>query len=95
MPDVPPFGDVKPVDAREWDDPIVVPANEVPKYVAKGWEPCGPVMMQATNNDTGAKVQILAWGLKRRYSPVRNALEAAKGRVISARVATPPINGHR
>jgi hypothetical protein len=74
--------------AREWEDPKVVPANEVSAYCEDGWEPCGPCMMQATNNATGEKTMILAWGIKRRFSPVRAVLESSSG-VARARVVQP------
>jgi hypothetical protein len=91
MPDAPPFGDVKPVSAREWEDPRVVPANEIAKWMDEGWEPCGHLMMQATNNATGEKVMLLACSIRRRYSPVRASLE--KKPLARARVVL-PINGH-
>jgi hypothetical protein len=94
MSDAPPFGDVKPVSAREWEDPKVVPANEITKWMEEGWEPCGHVMMPATDQKTGAKGMILACSIKRRYSPVRAAIESATKKIVGARVVTPPINGH-
>jgi hypothetical protein len=58
----------------------------------EGWEPCGPVMMSATDPD-GNKGTILAWGIKRKYSPLRESIERTS-KLARARVVTPPLNGH-
>lgn len=94
MPDASPFGDVRPVSSREWEDPKIVQLTEVPAYMEEGWEPCGPVMMSAINQQTGQKANVLCWGIKRKYSALRESIERTS-KLAQARAALPPINGRK
>lgn len=76
MPDDPSGAGVTRASLREWEDPKIVQPNEVARYMNDGWEPLGALVVPATNNETGEKTAVVAYCIRRKFSPVRNILEA-------------------
>lgn len=78
MPDDPSGVNVSRASSREWEDPKIVQAGEVAKYMDEGWEPLNAVVVPATNNETGERTAVVAYCIRRKFSPVRNILEGRR-----------------